>query len=103
MGQRCDANFVMADSAALAKEGKLAEFVEQAFGSKLGDDGNGIDSEGRPALTPAVGDVVRHKAWGEGAATEAGPTEVSVDFGDRECRFAVPDAIERGYLTLAED
>ena len=38
VGQRCSANFAMADSAELAKEGKLAEFVEQSFGDKLGDD-----------------------------------------------------------------
>ena len=107
VGQRCSANFAMADSAELAKEGKLAEFVEQSFGDKLGDDegdaGDGAAVAPRPAPPLAVGDVVRHKAWGEGTVTEAGPTEVSVDFGDRECRFAVPDAIERGYLTLAED
>lgn len=36
VGQGCDTNFVMADSAELAKEGKLAEFVEKAFGGKLG-------------------------------------------------------------------
>lgn len=36
VGQGCDANFVMADSAELAREGKLAEFVEETFGGKLG-------------------------------------------------------------------
>ncbi len=36
VGQGCDTNFVMADSAELAKEGKLAEFVEETFGGKLG-------------------------------------------------------------------
>lgn len=56
VGQRCSANFAMADSAELAKEGKLAEFVEQSFGDKLGDD------EG----DAGAGDVVRYKAWGEG-------------------------------------
>lgn len=35
VGGSCDTNFVKADSAELAKEGKLAEFVEQAFGEKL--------------------------------------------------------------------
>ena len=35
VGGGCDTNFVKADSAELAKEGKLAEFVEQAFGGKL--------------------------------------------------------------------
>ena len=35
VGGNCDTNFVKADSAELAKEGKLAEFVEQAFGEKL--------------------------------------------------------------------
>lgn len=35
VGGDCDTNFVKADSAELAKEGKLAEFVEQAFGGKL--------------------------------------------------------------------
>lgn len=66
VGQRCSANFVVADSAELAKEGRLAEFVEQAFGDKLGDDrsdsGDGTVAEQRPASALAVGDVVRHKA-----------------------------------------
>ena len=35
VGGGCDTNFVKADSAELAKEGKLAEFVEQTFGEKL--------------------------------------------------------------------
>ena len=35
VGGDCDTNFVKADSAELAKQGKLAEFVEQAFGEKL--------------------------------------------------------------------
>ena len=37
VGQGCDTNFVMADSAELAKEGKLAEYVEEMFGGKLSD------------------------------------------------------------------
>lgn len=37
IGGDCETNFVKADSAALAKEGKLAEFVEATFGEKLGD------------------------------------------------------------------
>lgn len=35
VGGNCNTNFVKADSAELAKEGKLAEFVEQTFGGKL--------------------------------------------------------------------
>lgn len=35
VGGNCDTNFAKADSAELAKEGKLAEFVEQTFGGKL--------------------------------------------------------------------
>ncbi len=35
IGGNCDVNFVKADSAELAKEGKLAEFVEQTFERKL--------------------------------------------------------------------
>ena len=35
VGRARDTNFVMADSAQLAKEGKLAEFVEETFGDKL--------------------------------------------------------------------
>lgn len=35
IGGNCDVNFVKADSAELAKEGKLAEFVERTFGGKL--------------------------------------------------------------------
>ena len=36
VGQGCDSNFELADSAELAKEGELATFVEQVFGEKLG-------------------------------------------------------------------
>lgn len=35
VGGSCDTNFVKADSAELAKQGKLAEFVEEIFGGKL--------------------------------------------------------------------
>ncbi len=35
VGGGCDTNFACADTAELAKEGKLAEFVDQAFGGKL--------------------------------------------------------------------
>lgn len=35
VGGSCDTNFVKADSAELAKQGKLAEFVDQTFGGKL--------------------------------------------------------------------
>lgn len=35
VGGSCNTNFVKADSAELAKEGKLAEFVEKTFGGKL--------------------------------------------------------------------
>lgn len=35
VGGGCDTNFVMANSAELAKEGRLSEFVEGAFGEKL--------------------------------------------------------------------
>lgn len=35
VGQGCDANFVMADSAELAKNGELDVFVERVFGQKL--------------------------------------------------------------------
>ena len=35
VGGNCDTNFVKADSAELAKQGKFAEFVEQTFGGKL--------------------------------------------------------------------
>ena len=37
VGGGCDTNFAKADSAELAKEGKLADFVEKTFGEKLGD------------------------------------------------------------------
>ena len=35
IGGGCKTNFVKADSAELAKEGKLAEYVEETFGAKL--------------------------------------------------------------------
>ena len=107
VGQRCSANFAMADSAELAKEGKLAEFVEQAFGDKLEDDvsdsGDSAVAERRPAPILAVGDVVRHKAWGEGLVTKLGPAEAVVDFDGEERRFAIPEAFDNGYLIPAED
>ena len=37
VGQGCDSNFELADSAELAKEGELATFVERVFGRKLQD------------------------------------------------------------------
>lgn len=37
VSQGCDTNFVMADSAELAKEGTLDAFVERAFGDKLSE------------------------------------------------------------------
>ena len=37
VGAGCKTNFIKADSAALAREGKLAEFVETVFGAKLGE------------------------------------------------------------------
>ena len=43
VGGGCDTNFVKADSAELAKEGKLAEFVEQTFGGKIKSSSNGSD------------------------------------------------------------
>lgn len=43
-GDQFEANFVMADTAELAKEGKLAEFVQHEFGDKLkiGDDDSSV-------------------------------------------------------------
>ena len=35
IGNGCDSNFVMVDSSELAKDGKLAEFVEETFGMKM--------------------------------------------------------------------
>ena len=35
IGSWLDSNFVMADTAELAKDGKLAEFVQKTFGGKL--------------------------------------------------------------------
>ena len=35
VGGNCDTNFVMADSAELAKKGKLGEFVQEEFGGRL--------------------------------------------------------------------
>lgn len=37
IGADCNTNFVKADSAELAKEGRLTEFVKATFGSKLGE------------------------------------------------------------------
>ena len=37
VGQGCDSNFELADSAELAKEGTLAAYVERVFGPKLGE------------------------------------------------------------------
>ncbi len=37
VGRGCDANFVCADTAQLAKDGTLEDFVQEAFGAKLGE------------------------------------------------------------------
>lgn len=62
-GAGCETNFVKADSAELAKEGKLAEFVEETFGAKLQDSADN-DSAGdtepqeRQATTKDGGDWI---------------------------------------------
>ena len=43
IGGGCSTNFVKADSAELAKQGKLAEFVEQTFGGELKSSSDGND------------------------------------------------------------
>lgn len=40
VGAGCDTNFVCVDSAELAKEGKLAEYVQRVFGGKLEESGD---------------------------------------------------------------
>ena len=55
MGGSCDTNFMKADSAELAKEGKLAEFVQKAFGGKLKSSSDGNDG-------PLSGNVGRKRA-----------------------------------------
>lgn len=61
-GDSYDTNFVMADSAALAKEGKLAAFVEETFGSKLSEGYDETSSAAavqeveRVESTPSLGD-----------------------------------------------
>ena len=37
-GRGCETNFVCADTAELAKDGRLAAFVEESFGEKLGEE-----------------------------------------------------------------
>ena len=89
------ANFVCADSAALAKEGRLAEFVEETFGDRLVDDVPEYD--GAPLV---VGAKVRHKAWGEGKIVEASSKRLVATFSVGKREFAVPSAFDQGYLKL---
>lgn len=84
-----------ADSAALAKEGKLAEFVEETFGDKLANDVPEYD--GMPLV---AGVKVQHKAWGAGEIVEASSKRLVATFSVGEREFAVPSAFEQGYLKL---
>ena len=83
VGGGCDTNFVCADTAELAREGKLAEFVEETFGEKLEmasaplqrEPAHGHDA-GRPQTTDSHGvencDVKSSGDWILEAIEDAG-------------------------------
>lgn len=47
-----------------------------------------------------VGDKVTHKSFGVGTIVSVDNKEMSVQFVNKTSRFFIPDAFEKGYLTL---
>ena len=47
-----------------------------------------------------VGDVVKHKSFGKGIVASIDKKEMSVQFASKTSRFFLPDAFEKGYLTI---
>ena len=47
-----------------------------------------------------VGDVVKHKSFGKGIVISIDKKEMSVQFVGKTSRFFIPDAFEKGFLTI---
>lgn len=47
-----------------------------------------------------IGDIVKHKSFGAGTIISISKNDMSVQFADKISRFFLPDAFEKGYLTL---
>ena len=48
----------------------------------------------------AVGDAVRHKAYGEGRIVSIGGGMIKARFGDKDLMYSFPGGFERGFLGL---
>lgn len=48
----------------------------------------------------AVGDAVRHKAYGEGRVVSIGGGMIKARFGDKDLMYSFPGGFERGFLGL---
>ena len=48
----------------------------------------------------AVGDAVRHKAYGEGRVISIGGGMIKARFGDKDLMYSFPGGFERGFLGL---
>ena len=47
-----------------------------------------------------IGDVVKHKSFGSGVVISINNKEMSVRFASKTSRFFLPDAFEKGFLTI---
>jgi len=47
-----------------------------------------------------IGDVVKHKSFGVGTIISIDKKEITIKFVDKVSRFYLPDAFEKGYLTI---
>ena len=101
-------NFAMADTAALAKEDKLADFVQRQFGGKLKESYAELPALGEEALDIEdldlidEGTLVRHAEYGYGEVLKIGDGVIVVCFGgdaeNRSREFDFPGAFYRGLL-----
>ena len=46
------------------------------------------------------GDAVKHKSFGKGVVISVDKKEIKIKFSDRVSRFILPDAFDKGYLTI---
>lgn len=47
-----------------------------------------------------VGSQVKHKSFGKGIIVSINAKEIKVDFGEKVSRFLIPDAFDKGFLTI---
>ena len=51
--------------------------------------------------TLQIGDIVTHKSLGQGEIKAVNEKYIVVKFEDRESKFLIPFAFEKGYLQLS--